>query len=139
MFEKWTKNSRSVIIKAAEICNIFGHPQLDLEHFLLALIKLHRDKKLSLLRMENLVTDNLLEAVGNLLPPFNPVKSSLLKKERKLGERSEELPFSSASSEMVKEASREAENLNSESVEPEHILLALLKLLGDSYKGLSTK
>jgi ATP-dependent Clp protease ATP-binding subunit ClpA len=45
----------------------------------------------------------------------------------KIGDRGEEIPFSSASSEMVKEASREAENLNSELIEPEHILLAILK------------
>ena len=121
-----SKGSRSIIIGATNICRFLDHANIRLGHFMLALLKHHRNRKLALIETSKIGVDQLIGYIYRILPPLNPARSSLFGKDIEIGERGADLPVTKTTVRMICIAMREAEKLNSEYIEPEHLLLARL-------------
>ncbi len=121
---KSSNETKSIIVSAGNICRYLGHVNIRIGHFMLALLKHQRIRKLPLIETSKIGVDRLIGSVFQTLPPFDPVRSYLFRNELAIGERGADLPFTKASAKMLTIAMRKAEEMNSEYIEPEHLLLA---------------
>jgi ATP-dependent Clp protease ATP-binding subunit ClpA len=89
---------------------------------MLALLKHHRNSRLTLIETSSIAVDKLIGHVYRTLPPLNPARSRLLGKDFE----DSDIPITKATVRMMDMAMKEAEKLNSEYIEPEHLFLATL-------------
>src|ERR1051326_6104461 len=112
MFERYTEHARRVIFFARYEASQFGSPQMEPEHFLLAL---YRDAA-SL--MKRFVPGSQVE-VRNQIERENPPRP-------KVG-TNVDLPLSHAAKRVLAYGAEEAERLGHSHIGPEHQLLSLLR------------
>jgi ATP-dependent Clp protease ATP-binding subunit ClpA len=133
-----SKDARLVIADAAKICEFMGHPSVRPEHLMLSLLKYHKGKKLVGIRNANIGVGKLINSVYALLPPYNPVKSSLFKKEGEIGQISR-IKSSKIAASIITMSLEEARRLKCEVIEPDHLLMAVLSIAKGSLRQLLEK
>src|SRR5271170_1186157 len=112
MFEAYTEQARRVIFFSRYEASEFGHPYIEADFLLLALM---REDKSILTRWLGADADYLREEVERQLPRHEKTSTSV------------DLPLSNEAKRVLEHASEEAGRLGNSQITPEHLFLGLLR------------
>jgi len=115
MFEKLSQESIKIVMSAQEEAKYLDANEVEPEHLLLGILK-ENNSASKLLHEKGITYDNLLKKI-------EIIKDNSQIKQTKFG-----IQFSHNINEAIELASNEAEKLNSEFVNPEHLLLGIIGL-----------
>jgi ATP-dependent Clp protease ATP-binding subunit ClpC len=113
MFERYSEKARRAIFFASCETNQFGSSAIETEHLLLGILLESPELLLSL------VGDNAVESVRERIPQQYPVQDR--------DADSVELPFTEEAKHVLNSALQEADQPGNRTIEPEHILIGLLR------------
>ncbi|MFP4344751.1 MAG: ATP-dependent chaperone ClpB [Anaerolineales bacterium] len=111
---RYTEKAQEAILRAQRLTTEYGHPQIEPQHLLLALLQ----------QSEGVVPQVILRLGSDPQRMVNDLQQSLSRRPRVSGAASQ-AGLSSATSRILQMAEREAEALRDEYVSTEHMLLAM--------------
>ncbi len=111
---RYTEKSQEALLRAQGIAQEYGHPQIEPEHFLLALLE----------QAEGIVPRVVLQLRGDPQRLANDVRQALSRRPRAHGATGQ-VSASPATARILQAAEREADSLRDEYVSVEHLLLAM--------------
>ncbi|MGH8630348.1 MAG: Clp protease N-terminal domain-containing protein, partial [Burkholderiales bacterium] len=115
-FDKFTEKAQGALLSAQELMQKFGHPQMEPEHLLLAVIE----------QSEGIVPAIIGRAGANTLAVRGRLHTELERRPRVQGQTpAEGLYLSAALRQVVETAQQEAQRLRDEYVSTEHLLLGI--------------
>jgi ATP-dependent Clp protease ATP-binding subunit ClpA len=114
VFERFTESARQVVVNANGAARELGHPHIGTEHVLLGLLADPDDDASRVLASFGVTAGLARERVVEVVPPGDPPTVG-------------RIPFAPRVKRVLEIALRESLRLESTSVEPEHILLALVR------------
>ncbi|MDQ7842686.1 MAG: ATP-dependent chaperone ClpB [Armatimonadota bacterium] len=119
-FDRFTERSQEAILQAQELVERAGHPQMDTEHLLLALIE----------QQDGIVPRLLARLNVNLAALRGRLQAELQRLPRVQGPAAEGLRISPRLRQAVEVAQSEAQRLRDQFVSTEHLLLGILEAGG---------
>jgi len=115
VFERFTESARQVVVNANGAARELGHPHIGTEHVLLGLLTDPDNDANRVLASLGVTAELARERVVKAVPPGDPPTVG-------------RLPFAPRAKRVLEIALRESLSLGTTSVEPEHILLALVRV-----------
>jgi ATP-dependent Clp protease ATP-binding subunit ClpA len=114
VFERFTESARQVVVNANGAARELGHPHIGTEHVLLGLLADPASNASRVLNSLGVTAERARERVVEAVPPGDHLTNG-------------QIPFAPRAKRVLEIALRESLSLGSTSVEPEHILLALVR------------
>ena len=114
VFERFTESARQVVVNANDAARELGHPHIGTEHVLLGLLADPASKASRVLNSLGVTAERARERVVEVVPPGDHPTNG-------------QIPFAPRAKRVLEIALRESLRLWSTSVEPEHILLAVVR------------
>lgn len=114
MFERFTAESRRTVVASQEEARSLGHAHIGTEHLLLALLRDPESVPGQVLTSHGITAEAMRAEVRRTVPPSETVPPG-------------HIPFSPRSKKVLELALRESIRLRHRNIEPEHILLGLLR------------